>query len=44
MNKIIFFFLVFITQLSAQTIKVEGIVNDSIAKPLEMANVLAINK
>jgi hypothetical protein len=44
MNKIIFFFLVFITQLSAQTIKVEGIVNDSLAKPLEMANVLAINK
>jgi hypothetical protein len=44
MNKIIFFFLVFIIQLSAQTIKVEGIVNDSISKPLEMANVLAINK
>jgi hypothetical protein len=44
MNKILFLFLFITLQLSAQTIKVEGIVNDSIAKPLEMANVLAINK
>lgn len=43
MKKIYLLFLVFITQLSAQNIKVEGIVSDSIAKPLEMANVLAIN-
>lgn len=45
MEKIIFAFLIlFSSVISAQNIKVEGFVKDSVNSPLENANVMAVNK
>lgn len=43
-TKFIFLLLLFTLTAKAQAIKVEGVVQDSLKKPLEMANVMAINE
>ncbi|MDP5106620.1 MAG: TonB-dependent receptor family protein [Polaribacter sp.] len=44
MKKIIFIAILMVTWVSGAQIKLSGVVKDSIGEPLEMANVLAINK
>ena len=36
--------LLFVVSITIAQVKVEGFVRDSIGKPLELANVIAINK
>ena len=43
-NILLFTVLLFSTLLSAQSIKVRGVINDSIGNPLELANVIATVK
>jgi len=42
--KIAFLFVLFIGVTQAQNVRVEGVVQDTLGKPLEMANVMAINQ
>jgi hypothetical protein len=42
--KIAFLFVLFIGVTQAQSVRVEGVVQDTLGKPLEMANVMAINQ
>lgn len=42
--KIVFLFVLFIGVTQAQSVRVEGVVQDTLGKPLEMANVMAINQ
>jgi len=44
MKNILFILLCFIAQATIAQIKLEGIVKDSVGKPLELANVIALNK
>ncbi|MEM6686727.1 MAG: carboxypeptidase-like regulatory domain-containing protein [Bacteroidota bacterium] len=44
MKKLCFLLLFFITTVSFSQIKMEGVVRDSLNKPLELANVIALNK
>jgi hypothetical protein len=44
MKNILFILLCFIAQASIAQIKLEGVVRDSVGKPLELANVIALNK
>ncbi len=44
MKKIICFALFFVASISYAQIKLEGVVRDSLNKPLELANVIAINQ
>lgn len=43
MKRIVLFFLLLAVKLSFSQIRVEGVVNDSIGQPLELANVIAID-
>ncbi|GGD20324.1 TonB-dependent receptor [Flavobacterium orientale] len=42
--KLAFLFLVVATGIQAQSIRFEGVIQDTLGKPLEMANVMAINQ
>lgn len=44
MKKIVFVIILMVTLVSSAQIKLTGVVKDSIGEPLEMANILAINK
>jgi hypothetical protein len=44
MKNILFILLCFIAQATSAQIKLEGVVRDSVGKPLELANVIALNK
>lgn len=44
MKNILFILLCFIAQTTIAQIKFEGVVKDSLGKPLELANVIALNK
>ncbi|GAA4799602.1 carboxypeptidase-like regulatory domain-containing protein [Litoribaculum gwangyangense] len=44
MKKLIFVLLLFVVNIALAQIKLQGVVKDSIGEPLELANVIAINK